>query len=53
MWTVYLLLFFLLYTLHCFLARRFLSYYMAKPYPFHLNLVRWNKDVQFLLDTLD
>lgn len=53
MWTVYILLFFILYFIHCYMARNFLSYYMAKPFPFHLNLVRWNQDVRLLLDSLD
>lgn len=52
MWTVYTLLLFLLYFLHCLMARNFLAYYTAKPLSFHLNLVRWNQDVRLLLDSL-
>lgn len=44
--TVYILLFFVMYLCHCYMARNLLSYYMAKPYRFHLNLFRWNKDVE-------
>lgn len=47
MWTVYALLFFIMYFMHCLMARNMLSYYMAKSYPFHWNLFRWNQDVSF------
>lgn len=52
MLTVYILLFFSIHFIHCCMARNFLTYYMAKPYPFHLNLIRWNQDVQLVLDSL-
>lgn len=52
MWVVYTLLFFFMYIMHCKMASLFLTYYMAKPYPFHLNLFRWNQDVKLAVDTL-
>lgn len=52
MWVTYILLFFVLYITHCLMARNLLSYYTVKHYPFHLNLIRWNQDVQLLLESV-
>jgi hypothetical protein len=49
MFTVYVLLFTILYGMHCSMAREFVSYYTARPkLPFHWNLVHWLKDVHYL-----
>lgn len=52
MWVVYVLLFFSMYTLHCVMAKNLVEYYTAQPRRFHWNLLRWNQDVQFLVDSL-
>lgn len=46
MFVVYVILLFVTYTMHCLMARRLLEYYTMRSLPFHLNLWRWNKDVQ-------
>jgi hypothetical protein len=51
--TVHLLLFFVMYFIHCFMAQNLLTYYMVKPYPFHWNLFRWNQDVRIAFGELD
>lgn len=52
MWVIHILLLFFMYVIHCMMARSLLEYYMAKPYPFHLNLFRWNQDVELIVHQL-
>lgn len=49
---IYILLFFSMYTLHCFMAHNWLEYYTAQPQHFHWNLRRWNQDVEHFVDQL-
>lgn len=53
MWAVYILLFFIIYVLYCLQAKRLLSYYSNKFWPFHLNLWRWNQDVKIESRSMD
>lgn len=53
MWVIYILLFFVLYVMHCLQAQKLLSYYTGKHWQFHLNLWKWKQDVRFETRSVD